>query len=116
MMKRQVVKYVVGVALLASGMCQAANAAELRDGIPQIVVNFGDLDLSRAEGVNQLYGRLTIAAERVCDVFDGKALERHAMFLRCKRAALNNAVSRVALPALTTVYARRDPANMEARR
>jgi UrcA family protein len=104
-MKRNAIECVGGliVALAALGSGVAA-ATETPSDVPRVVVAYGDLNLSRTEGVHVLYSRLKGAAERVCDSLDRKDVERQLKFNHCRQAALDNAVSVVSLPALTSYH------------
>ena len=104
MMKRYVVKCVVGSVVTLAILIGVANAKNLNE-TPRVVVTYGDLDLSQPESVDRLYRRLANAAERVCSAFDSKGLERRAMFSHCKRVAMDDAVKRVAIAALSSRYA-----------
>ena len=78
----------------------AAEASEDR----RVVVQYGDLDLSRPEGVHVLYHRIQHAALQVCVTFDSKSLELHTLFDSCRRGAVENAVALVASPELTAYH------------
>src|SRR5215831_14124185 len=73
-----------------------AQASEER----RVIVQYGDLNLSRPEGVQVLYQRIQRAANQVCVTFDSRFLENHALFDSCRRGAVENAVAQVASPEL----------------
>jgi UrcA family protein len=99
-------KKMSGLVLPAFGLIGVAGIshADTLDGMPEVVVKYGDLDLSHAEGVNVLYHRLADAAARACYLRDGNTPERHVLFANCKKAALDDAVSRVSSQALSNYY------------
>jgi UrcA family protein len=97
MMKKYVIGC-VGLALSFVASSNSVNAAEIPDSTPQVVVRYGDLNLSRTEDVNQLYRRLTKAAEHVCGNLDGKTLERRSLFAHCTHEVMDDAITRIPLP------------------
>ena len=58
-----------------------------------VVVRYGDLDLSRDEGVAVLYGRLRSAARRVCSEANIRDLKVLTEVRQCHDAALTKAVA-----------------------
>src|SRR5262245_11207313 len=59
----------VVVALVANAVGASVSYAEVPspdDAIPQVSVNYSDLNLATEEGSRALYRRLVAAAERVC--------------------------------------------------
>ena len=85
----------VGLMLLFVALSNGVNAAETPGSTSQIVVHYGDLDLSRAEDINQLHRRLTKAAEHLCGNLDGKPLERRSLFAHCAHTVFDDAISRI---------------------
>lgn len=83
---------------------QLANAAPPQDDPPSMVVHFGDLDLTRSEGVAALYSRLKSAAETVCDSLEDRDIESRMSYTNCWHDALSRAVTKVDQPALTAYY------------
>jgi UrcA family protein len=63
-------------------------------------VKFADLNLSSAEGVEALYGRIHAAARRVCDQPAGE----QAGVGRCMRKTESAAIGKVNVPLLTAFY------------
>lgn len=82
---------------------QLATAAPSQ-GTPAVVVHFADLDLTHADGVAALYGRLKGAAETVCAAQNGRNLGNQMRFRMCWQSALGAAVSKVNRPAVTAYY------------
>jgi UrcA family protein len=87
----------VCVALLAS-------TAQASDPAPQVVVNYSDLNLATRGGVAVLYHRIQSAAITVCGSVDPRELARAAALKACTHQAIEEAVSRINLPLLTSQY------------
>jgi len=69
-------------------------------------VRYGDLDLDSAAGIAQLYARLQVAAEKVCDSrFHPGTLVVSASWRTCVADALTQAVAAVDRPAVTAYHA-----------
>lgn len=92
-------RVVVAVAL-AAGFVTAAQAADL----PQVRVNYGDLNIDSAAGAAVLYQRIRNAAEQVCGTFGVRDLSAEAAAKACRIRAIGEAVAAVHSPALTQVY------------
>lgn len=75
-------------------------------GIPVLAVEYGDLDLTTAKGVQALHRRLTTAAKRVCPRTDVvvNALDRVAA-RECQKQALDRAVNEIGNPDLAALHA-----------
>lgn len=86
---------------------QLANAAPPQDDVPSMVVRFGDLDLTRSDGIAALYGRLKNAAETVCAPQDAADLPSKRLFETCWTDALSRAVLKVNRASLTAYYCAR---------
>jgi UrcA family protein len=76
------------------------------DGIepPHVTVKYGDLDISRSQGANALYGRLHMAAEIVCTTIVGSDLSARMHLDACVNKAVADAVTEVNQPALLAIY------------
>jgi UrcA family protein len=71
---------------------------------PQVVVKFGDLDVSTSHGATALYGRIHRAAVDVCSrMFSGQAYKWHES--ACLQKVIGDAVIKVNRPALSAVFA-----------
>jgi UrcA family protein len=69
-------------------------------------VRYGDLDLDNAAGVAELYARLQVAAEKVCDSrFHPGTFVVSASWKTCVAEALTQAVAAVDRPAVTAYHA-----------
>jgi UrcA family protein len=103
-MKSVVKNAAFAIAICLSGMA-GAHAGQAYSSGPQLVVSYGDLDLSRQSGARILLGRLATAASQVCGgVPDSRELARTAMYRTCTRQAMDNAVARVGSPMVISLY------------
>jgi UrcA family protein len=66
-----------------------------------VTVQYGDLDLNRAESTATLYKRIKSAAADLCSAVDGRMLTQQLAFSRCVRGALDHAVASADIPALS---------------
>ncbi|MGB7739687.1 MAG: UrcA family protein [Steroidobacteraceae bacterium] len=62
---------------------------------PRKVVNYGDLNLSRPEGINTLEARIRRAVDSVCEQSGDKGLSRAHVERECRDAALADAMAQV---------------------
>ena len=90
---------------LAAGYATIGAAADTTD-VPQVVVKFGDLNLSSPQGANKLYNRLAAAAQAVCKSFavDNRDLGAQARVNACLHRAIADAVTKVGQPELFAIY------------
>jgi UrcA family protein len=96
-----------GIALagLTLGTTQVRAADEFAGSpVRKVAVQFGDLNLANAAGVEQLYHRITAAARQVCDNKDSKSLLAQIQARHCVRASIERAVTVVDSPALTALH------------
>jgi UrcA family protein len=84
-------------AALVAGFGAAAQAADL----PQVHVNYADLNVNTAAGATILYQRIRHAADQVCPTFIERDLNSETA---AKARAIGEAVAAVNVPALTQVY------------
>ncbi|MGO9989314.1 MAG: UrcA family protein [Steroidobacteraceae bacterium] len=72
---------------------------------PQVIVKFGDLDVSTSQGAAALYGRIRSAAVNVCSrmYVDEQAYKWHKN--ACLQKVIEDAVIKVNRPALSAVFA-----------
>jgi UrcA family protein len=73
----------------------------------QVAVAYGDLDLTREEGLAVLYGRLRTAAREVCAPLEATDMERRALHARCVQQALDRAIAGAGNPQLVALHALR---------
>jgi len=69
-----------------------------------MIVKYGDLNLSTPQAATVLYGRIRVAAERVCRAFDGRDLAFKMYEGACVKKAIEDAVTKVHQPALFAIY------------
>lgn len=98
----------MGLALVAGAIdapaASAATAQSVAD-VPSIQVDFSDLNINTPEGAKRLYGRIEVAASKVCaPQVDRRELARHAIFEKCFDASVERAVAEVNSTALMAVY------------
>jgi UrcA family protein len=62
---------------------------------PRKVVNYGDLNLSRSEGINTLEARIRRAVDSVCEQSGDKGLSRVHVERQCRDAALADAMAQM---------------------
>src|SRR5271157_5231900 len=91
------------VSALAFSFATVSNAD---DGTtpPQVIVKFGDLNISNPQGAATLYARIRSAAKSVCSQFDGRRLEEMAKRNACIDMAILGAVTMVNNSALSALY------------
>lgn len=94
---------VLAASLLAGslGVVHAAPAQAL----PQVVVSYGDLDLSSSDGVRELYKRISAAATEVCPYPNARELGQAMVNRSCRDAAIARAVADVKSPQLVALRA-----------
>ena len=87
----------------------SAHAADAPAGpvLPATTVKFGDLNLSNAQGVQHLYGRISSAAQEVCSTRGDRSLVAAALERICVRQSIARAVKAVDRPELTAFHAAR---------
>ena len=91
--------------ILVCSLSTIADAATLNGYIPQRVVKYGDLDLTRRAGAVELYARIDAAAGDVCDPPDiGPLKFLMTEIRRCKKQAIARAIADVNEPTLTEYY------------
>jgi len=92
-------------ALVATAGSNPALAAEAEDSAPRkITVQYADLNLSSAQGVERLYFRITAAASQVCAVSGSRLLQHWLQARICTNQSIERAVAAVDLPALTALH------------
>jgi UrcA family protein len=90
---------------LFAGTLSAAHAATPADGVPSVVVKFGDLNLSTEQGTSSLYHRIVAAARQVCPKADPRELSAYASSQACQNAAIARAVNDVHSEHLAATHA-----------
>jgi UrcA family protein len=75
------------------------------NGVTQVVVKYGDLNLASADGTRTLYARLRAAARQACgDVISGRNLQSYLSYEACYSDALDGAVSKVGSARLQALH------------
>ena len=92
--------------LTATGLVSVPIIGTCAESEPQVRVPLSEVNLSTAQGVTTLYGRLRQAAAQVCGEEPAiLELSRHRVWTKCVRAALDGAVAQVDSPALAALHA-----------
>jgi UrcA family protein len=98
--RARVVAGVIGLAAL--GAAAQVSASELRG--PDVVVRYGDLNLSTQSGAETLYARIQLAAAQVCRRPDSIELLIRAASVRCQNELVAHTVASLRSPQLAAVY------------
>jgi len=97
----------VAGAILSALAFSAATVSRADDGTtpPQVIVKFGDLDVSTSQGAAALYGRIHRAAVDVCSRM--YVIEQAYKWHKdaCLQQVIGEAVTKVNRPALSAVFA-----------
>jgi UrcA family protein len=88
---------------MALGTAAAQVSASELQG-PDVVVRYGDLDLSTRTGAETLYTRIQLAAAQVCRRADAIDLIMRAGAVRCQNELVAHTVAGVPSPQLAAVY------------
>jgi UrcA family protein len=103
----------ITTALVLVGSIFTVAEASPPSDLPTSVVKFGDLDTTHAAGQEQLYRRVTRAAQAVCRPLDpsnsGSRLALISLHRACVDKALADAVVKINLPEFTDYVASRMP-------
>ena len=86
--------------------CSAISHASDTSHETQVAVQYGDLDLSNPRQANELYGRITAAANKACTSYsvDGRSLIVHTLLRTCVDKAVAAAVTKIGEPKLVAIY------------
>ncbi len=88
---------------LASTLAVVCTAAD-STGAHQMMVHYGDLNVSTPQGAAALYSRIRAAADEVCRPLDRQDLLSKALLDKCVHNAITDAVNKVDQPALFSVF------------
>lgn len=81
------------------------NGAVTVTSAPTLTVNFADLDISKARGLEVLYSRIEHAAKVVCNYdYMPKSLSRTRHAKGCYKTAIDDAVRQINRPTLTALH------------
>ena len=100
----RLIKTVVFGALALSWGSASIAAGDI--DVPQVVVKFGDLNLSNPQGAAKLYSRIAAAGNEVCKSLDinSRDLGSRARLHACVHKAIADAVTKVDQPELLAIY------------
>jgi UrcA family protein len=100
----------IGIAVLCAAAFTAAGAIAAApqdtDTVSSMSVKYLEADLAQPGGAQLLYRRLQGAARRVCHEPDRRQLARYAEFQQCFERAVDDAVAKVNVTALTAYHHR----------
>jgi UrcA family protein len=90
------------------GLCAPVSRAA--DAVPGYeptakMVQYGDLNLATAQGVERLYQRIVGAANEVCNAHGDRSLKNMARSQMCIRESIRSAVAAAGVPQLSALYA-----------
>jgi UrcA family protein len=90
------------VALVATGLAFVGSAAVAAPQTEsrEATVNYADLDLESAAGIESLYARIRSAAKKVCGTAEIRDITAQADMRACRVAAIDKAVAAVGNEAL----------------
>ena len=111
-MKVRLIQRAALIAVAAAGMLVSFALAAEPSGdfaVPKLEVEYSDLDLTSAQGVQALHRRLMAAAEQVCPHADGRVLQAKAAARECGQQALDHAVRTIGSPELAALHAATAP-------
>lgn len=107
-MFRKLATLLAAVAIAATSLGPAAAQEATRSltepGALSIPVAYGDLDLSRVEGVKVMTVRIEKALKAVCGNSRHSANAIRLMISKCRKKALTDAVATINAPLLTAHY------------
>jgi UrcA family protein len=100
------------VALVAAGIAFTSSAAMAapQTVVREVTVNYADLNLESAAGVEALYTRLRAAARNVCGSADTRSLNSHQDMKACREASLAEAVAKIGNVALAAHHSQQPEA------
>jgi UrcA family protein len=75
--------------------------------LSHVRISYADLDLATPAGAQALYGRIAIAAGRVCPSVDMRQLRESAAADECVKTTITDAVKTFNSPQLSAVYAQK---------
>ena len=99
------------LAAITTALAMHAHAAEVRSGVPQVTVSYGDLNLDQPTAAVILYKRIADAAAKVCPEAEPNSLHARAHQKSCIARAIARAVASVGAPELTRYSSARTRTN-----
>lgn len=105
MLKKSAATLTLAAAVVGPFALAHADRVGQMAGVPEIVVNYDDLDITNEQGLERLYSRIQYAAMDICD-YDRlhKELSRQRRPASCYRAAVDDAIKQVNQPMLTALH------------
>ena len=96
--------HLAALAAIASALSTGVLHAAPADNVAQVTVTYADLDLSKSEGADTLYRRLTQAARIVCAPYEGRDLKGRQLWNDCYEDAIGEALATLGNPMLTDLH------------
>jgi UrcA family protein len=94
----------VAVAILGASAAGFAAVSMAGDTVTRsVTVQYGDLDIANPQGAQTLYGRITRAAQQVCQMPED-GIGNLSQVFKCEHKAIADAVTKVGHPELIAVY------------
>jgi UrcA family protein len=96
---------VLGATLVALSLSASQFAAASDTVTQSVTVSYADLNLSNVAGAKTLYGRIRMAARKVCTVDGESPYEfQNVDKRRCIRSAIDQAIIKVGSPVLLAMH------------
>jgi UrcA family protein len=92
------------------GLAPTAQAGDLAKATkhPDVIVNYGDLNIDSTQGAKVLYARLGTAAAKACgSEFGTRELARQLQYQACYDHAMDRAVEKIGKPQVQALHAAR---------
>lgn len=96
---------ILGASVLGASSPAAAFAALPAIDEPRIALDYSDLDLSTADGIEALHRRIVLAARRVCSTPNQADLRIKELARECRAQAIEAAVRSIGNAELAAVHA-----------
>jgi UrcA family protein len=103
-MRNLISPVLVGCVLTASLLSATANAADRIGAQPHVLVQYADLDLTNAKGVEVLYGRIEKAAQRLCTDSGFRRVDERVREQQCVSRTMSDTVTKIRNDRLAALY------------
>src|SRR3954466_369288 len=106
-MRNLISPVLVGCVLTTSLLSATANAADRIGAEPHVLVQYADLDLTNAKGVEVLYGRIEQAAQRLCTDSGFRRVDERVREQQCVSRTMSDTVTKIQNDRLAALYKQR---------
>jgi UrcA family protein len=103
-MRNLISPVLVGCVLTTSLLSATANAADRIGAEPHVLVQYADLDLTNAKGVEVLYGRIEQAAQRLCTDSGFRRVDERVREQQCVSRTMSDTVTKIRNDRLAALY------------